>query len=174
MKQYIFLFGLLCCTHLLGAEEQVRPPRVGTVNFKECLEKSKFGKQEQARFEQMKRKLEQSIEQKEKELNEMSPKFSDEYLDSLTPEAEAELKEKFGLLNQEMNQMQNQYYQTLDQANTELVQKLFEMITEVSKKISEEKGLDLIINDAVCFYKSKELDVSSDVIIKLDEISEQS
>jgi len=174
MKRYIFIFGLLCCTHLLGADEQVRPPRIGTVNFKECLEKSKFGKQEQARFEQMKRKLEQTIEQKEKELNEMSPKFSDEYLDSLTPEAEAELKEKFGQLNQEMNQMQNQYYQALNQANTEIVQKLFEMIAEVSKKVSVEKGLDLILNDEMCSYKAKELDVSPDIIEKLDEMSEQS
>jgi len=170
MKRYCFLFGFLCCAQLFGAAQ---PVRIATVNFKECLEKSKFGKQEQARFEQMKRELERTMEQKEKELNEMSPKFSDEYLDSLTPEAEAELKEKFRLLSQEMTQMQNQYYQTLNQANMEVVQKLFEMIGEVSKKISSEKGLDLIINDEVCFYKEKELDVSSDVITKLDEMAEK-
>jgi len=159
---------------MFGVDQPARPPQFGTVNFKECLEKSKFGRQEQARFDQMKKQLEQTMEQKEKELNEMSPKFSDEYLDSLTPEAEAELKEKFRLLSQEMSQMQNQYYQTLNQANMEVVQKLFEMIAEASKIVSSEKGLDMIVNDEVCFFKKKEFDVSSDVIAKLDELSDKS
>lgn len=168
------LLLLLVCSAApcLSAEKMV-PPQVGTVSFKSILEKSKLGKQEQARFDQMRKEMEQSIEKKEKELNEMAPKFSDEYLDSLTPEAEAELKEKFKALSQEVTQLQNQYYQTLNQANVQVVQKLFDMISEASKALAKEKSLDLIINDESCFFKADKLDISTDIIKKLDEMFEK-
>jgi outer membrane protein len=167
--------GTMCCILMLGAiacmgaASHSVQPKVGTVSFKTCLERSKIGKSEQVKFETMRKQLEQTIETKEKELNELSPKFSDEYLDSLTPEAETELKEKFKNLSQELTQLQNQFYQTMNQANMQVVQKLFEMISEASKVVSKDKGLDLIMNDEVCFFKSEDLDVSDAIIAQLDE-----
>lgn len=156
------------------AAEKIATPSIGIVSFKHCLENSKIGKQEQARFDQMRKQMEQSIEQKEKELKELSPKFSEEYLDSLTPEAEAELKDKFKNLSQELTQQQNQYYQTLNQTNTQVVQKMYDLITEASKSVAREKGLDLILNEESCFFKADSLDVSLLVIQKLDAVSDQS
>ena len=147
---------------------------IGTVSFKTVIEKSSFGKEEQARFDQMRKQMEQSLEQKEKELNEMAPKFNDEYLDSLTPEAEKELKEKFTALSQELTQKQNEFYQTLNQAQTQVMQKVYDMISEASKSLAAEKGFDLIINDEVCFFKNEKLDVSADVVKKLDQMAEKS
>jgi outer membrane protein len=172
MKKWTAALLLLvaCAAAPCMAVEKVVPPTVGTVSFKAVLEKSKIGKEEQARFEQMRKQMEQTIEQKEKELNELAPKFSDEYLDSLTPEAESELKEKFKNVSQDLTQLQNQYYQTLNQANMQVVQKLFDMISDASKTLAKEKGLDLIINDESCFYKADKLDISTDLIKKLDEM----
>ncbi len=163
------MFGAIAC---MGAKSV--PLKVGTVSFKTCLERSKIGKSEQAKFETMRKQLEQTIEQKEKELNEMSPKFSEEYLDSLTPEAENELKEKFKNLSQELTQLQNQFYQTMNQANMQVVQKLFEMIGDASKVVAKAQGLDLIINDEVCFFKDAELDVSEAITAELDKAFEGS
>jgi len=167
MKKHL-LFSFIISSVLCFAGEGA-PVRIGTVSFKECLERTKYGKQEQARFEQLKSDLEKEISEKEKVLKEISPKFSEEYLDSLTPEAEAELKEKFGRLSQELTHMQNQYYQTLNQANMQVVQKLFEMIGEASKRVAKEKGLVLILNDETCFYKDESLDVTAAVIEDLDK-----
>ena len=116
--------------------------------MKTVLEKSRIGKEEQARFDQMRKQMEQTLEQKEKELNEMAPKFNDEYLDSLTPEAEAELKEKFKNLSQELTQKQNECYQTLNQAQMHVMQKLYEQISEASKKLAA---------DRIAFLKSDSL-----------------
>lgn len=170
MKKFVFGFFLLVaafgvCPAALAAEAA---PKIGTVSFKYCLDQSKIGKHEQALFEKIRKDLEQTIEKKEKELNELSPKFSDEYLDALTPEAEGELKEKFKMLSQELTQQQNQYYHTLNQANFQTVQKLFEMISQVAKDVAKEKGLDLVINDESCFFKTDKLDVSKDIVVKLD------
>ena len=88
--------------------------KVVYVDFKECVEGSKLGKQEQSTFENLKKQMEKALEEQEKTLTDLATKLNDtDYLDSLTPEAETELKRKFRALNQEMNQVQSQYYQTL-------------------------------------------------------------
>jgi outer membrane protein len=146
---------------------------IGTVSFKTVIEKSRIGKEEQVRFEQMRKQMEQTLEQKEKELNELGPKFNEEYLDSLTPEAEKDLKDKFSNLSQELTQKQNEFYQSLNQAQMQVVQKVYEMVSEASKSLAAEKGLDLIINDEVCFFKNDKMDVSADIIKKLDQMAEK-
>jgi len=142
--------------------------KVGIVNFKSCLEGSKLGKQEQARFEQIKKQLETTIEAKEKELNEMAPKFSEEYLDTLSPEAEAELKNKFKTMSQELSQQQNQYYTMLNQANYQIVHKMGESIGQAAKKVAQAKGLDMALNEDICFYHAPSFDISKEVISEMD------
>ncbi|MFQ5729127.1 MAG: OmpH family outer membrane protein, partial [Waddliaceae bacterium] len=96
---------LLCFVAPKSLEAQGE--KIGLVNFKACVEKSKFGKQEQDNFEALKKQMEGVLEEKEKTLSEISTKFNDpDYLDSLSSEAEAELKHKFRSLNQELAQHQ--------------------------------------------------------------------
>jgi Skp family chaperone for outer membrane proteins len=47
------------------------------------------------------------------------------------------------------------------------------MVSEASKSLAAEKGLDLIINDEVCFFKNDKMDVSADIIKKLDQMAEK-
>ncbi|MGZ3732857.1 MAG: OmpH family outer membrane protein [Parachlamydiaceae bacterium] len=139
--------------------------KIGVVNFKRIVDESKYGKQEQGNFDALKKQMESVLEEKEKALNEITAKFNDaDYVDSLSAEAENELKHKFRFLNQEMGQIQSQYYQTLNQANVKILQKLNEMVAEASKSLAKESQLDLLFNDDGCFYYAPELDVSSKVI----------
>lgn len=143
---------------------------VGLVNFKECIEQSKIGKQEQQTFEAMKKQMESILEDKEKALNEIAVKFNDpDYLDSLAPEAETEMKRKFRTQGQELQQQQQQYYQLLTQANYKIVQKLSDTITNASKEVAKEKNLDIVLNEESCFYCSPDLNISKFVIAKMDD-----
>ena len=168
---------LLCAFSLVGAfflvaagKADIQPAKIGMVSFKRCVEESKIGKEEQAQFELQKKQMEQSLEKKQAELKELSPKFSDEYLDSLTPEAEKELKEKFQRLSQELTEEQNQFYQTMDQSHFQSMQKIFERVGKAATDIGKERKLDFVVNDEVCFYKAAGFDVSDDIIKKLDEM----
>lgn len=162
------LFCLAAVCFLSLSSFTTQPPKVGVVNFKSCVEASKLGKQEQARFEEMKNSLEKSMEAKEKEINTMSPKFSEEYMDTLTPQAENELKEAYRSLNLELNQMQNQYYNMLQQANVQIMQKLGESVAKASEKICRDKGLDFAFNQEAAFYFNSIFDISNDVIAEMD------
>lgn len=147
--------------------------KIAIISFRTCLENSKLGKKELAEFEQIKKDLEKEIEKKEKDLNDMAPKFNDEYLDTLTPEAEADLKNKFKGLSQDLSQMQNQYYQMLNQANMQIVQKLSDLVEEAAKAVAQVGGYDMILNKEACFYAKDSYDVSNTVVEEMNKISDK-
>lgn len=139
--------------------------KIGVVNFKRAVEESKIGKQEQTNFDNLKKQMESVLEEKEKALNEITAKFNDpDYLDSLSADAENELKHKFRSMSQDLQQIQSQYYQTLNQANMKVLQKLNDLVAEASTKVAKDKGFDMMLNDDGGFYFSNALDTSKDVI----------
>lgn len=153
------------------------PPKqlkIAVVDFKECVEKSKLGKQEQGNFDALKKQMETILEEKERALNDIASKFNDiDYLDSLSPEAEAELKRKFRALNQELTQQQSQYYQALNQANIKIIQRITDTISAASKEVAKKYKIDLVLNEDSAFFKTNSLDISPFVITVMDEVYEK-
>lgn len=143
--------------------------RFGVVNFKRCVENSKMGKQEQANFEKMKNQMESVLSEKEKTLIDMEQKLNDaDYLDSLSPEAETELKRKFRGLSQELAAQQQQFMQTLQQTNLKVIQQLNDAVVKAAKQLSVDEKLDLVFNEEATFVFSPDLDFSTKVIAMLD------
>lgn len=144
------------------------------VNFKVCVEKSKFGKQEQANFDSLKKQMETMLSEKEKTLNEMADKLEDpDYLDSLSPDAETELKRKFRTLSQEMTQQQQQYLQTLQQANFKILEKLDDLISKSSEIVAKKNGIHVISNDDNTYYYDKDLDITNEIVTAMDDLYEK-
>lgn len=144
--------------------------KIRVVKFKTCVEQSKLGKQEQASFEALKKQMESVLMEKEKVLNEMATKLEDtDYLDSLSPDAETELKRKFRGLSQEYGQLQNQYLQTLNQTNMKVLQNLNEKVAEASDVVAKQYNYDLVLNDESCFASAPSYDISSQVISVMDQ-----
>lgn len=142
---------------------------VAVVNFKECVENSKIGKKEQENFEALKKQMESVLEGQEKELNEIAQKLNDpDYLDSISAEAETELKRKARGMQQELAAHQQQFYQALQQANFKVVQDLSEKIGSAAKAVAKKKNIDLVLNDEVTFFATSSLDISKAVIQELD------
>lgn len=143
--------------------------KIGVVNFKRIVESSKYGKEEQAHFETLKKQMESVLEEKDKTLNEIAAKLDDpDYTDSLSPEAENELKHKFRNGSQELGQIQGQYYQALSQANGKILQKLSDMVADASNQVAKEQKLDLILSEESSFFFSPALDISHQVIAAMD------
>jgi outer membrane protein len=179
-KMKLKIVILVCCMALLAspapAEEAApfsgKASKIGVVSFKSCLEESKVGQREQGEYDEMRREMEKAIEEKEKALNQMAPKFSEEYLDSLTPEAEKELKEKFRNLSQELSQQQSQYYQMLNQANYQIVHKMNELIASSAKTVAGRLGVDVVFNEEACFYFIPALNMTKEVVQEMDKAFE--
>jgi outer membrane protein len=144
------------------------------VNSKTVIEESKLGKQEQATFENLRKQMESVLEEKEKELNDMATRFSDpDYLDTLSVEAETELKRKFRQMTQEFQEKQNQFYQALQQANLKIMTNIGESIAKASEKLAKDKKYDAIFNFETTFYAVDALDVSKEVVSNMDKQFEE-
>lgn len=142
--------------------------KIATVSFKTCVDESKLGKKEQSRFNEMKKGLEETLSVKEKELSELQAKFKDDVIDTLSPQAEQELKEKFKKLSQEYSMQQNQYMQMMNQTQYQLVQKFSKRIETAATAIAKSKGIDVVLNEEGCFYYSPSIDISKEVIQAMD------
>lgn len=149
--------------------EEARPLTIRYVDFKKCIETSKMGLAEKEQFEAMKKKMETALEEKQKELNALASKLNDpDYLDSLSPEAETDLKRKGRALSQELAEMENQSYQILNQTNFKVVQKLTEAVSQASKSVAKRNKIDVILNEESCFFESADLDITDMIVDEMN------
>ncbi len=155
---------------MIGSSFANESPLIGVVNFSSCVTESKTGKKEQENMENLRHQMSSLMENSEKELREISAKFEDtEYLDSLSPKAEEDLKTKYQALQEDLNRYQQQFYQVLNHANYQLVHKMSAQIAAASEKIAAENHLDYVINREACFYVRSDLDVTSLIIQEMDK-----
>lgn len=158
-----------CFAVCLAVGLQAVDSKIAVVDFKNCVENSKLGKSEQSNFEALKKQMETVLEDREKQMQDIMGKLNDlDYLDSISQEAEHELKRKAKQFQQEAGQQQQQFYQALQQANYKIVQDVSQEIQKASKVVAKKKNLDLILNSEVTFYSGQSLDISKDVIKEMD------
>ena len=145
-------------------------PVIGVVNFASCITESKAGKKEQENLEVMRKQLTDLVESTDMELREISAKFEDpEYLDSLSPKAEEELKTKFQARQEDLSRYQNQFYQMMNHAQMQMLQKISGNIAKASEMVASERKLDYVMNKEACFYIRPDLDVTPLVIGEMDK-----
>lgn len=167
-KNLFFTTALICST-LVCNSSLFAAPTTGVVNFATCITDSKYGAEEQASFEKVKDQFTKLIEGTEKELQTLQTNLEDkEYMDSLTADAEKELKEKFATLNEEMMRYQNQFYQTMNQAQFRVMQNMQGRIAKASEEVGKARKLDLIVNKDQVFYAGDKLDITAAVVEVMD------
>ncbi|PIS01681.1 MAG: hypothetical protein COT84_01180 [Chlamydiae bacterium CG10_big_fil_rev_8_21_14_0_10_35_9] len=143
--------------------------QVAVVNFASCITDSEYGKQEQQNLEYIRKQMTSMMEETEKELKDITGKFEDnDYMDSLSPKAEEELRSKFQALQEDYARYQNQFYQVLNQANYQLMQKMNQNIARAAERLAKRKNLAFVMNKEACFYFNPDLEVTDLVIKEMD------
>jgi len=166
----MFRKTFIIATALFGTVFAAETATIGSVNFATCVTESKLGKKEQENLEVMRKQMGALVEKTEKELKEIAGKFEDtEFLDSLSPKGEEELKLKHQTLEEDLARYQNQYYQLMQQAQYQLIQKLGSQIAKASEAVANDKKLDYVLNKEACFFGKQQLDVTQDVIAEMDK-----
>ncbi|MGD2168938.1 MAG: OmpH family outer membrane protein [Chlamydiota bacterium] len=144
--------------------------QVAVVNFASCITDSEYGKQEQQNLEYIRKQMTSMMEETEKELKDITGKFEDnDYMDSLSPKAEEELRSKFQALQEDYARYQNQFYQVLNQANYQLMQKMNQNIARAAERLAKRKNLAFVMNKEACFYFNPDLEVTDLVIKEMDK-----
>lgn len=166
-KTAMLTLALASCTAAAHADDL----KVGVVSLERCSNESKLGKKEQANFESINKQLSSIIADLESQMQTMVNDFNNpEVMDSLSPEAEEEMKMKFQGLNEDYHRTKQQYMQVMNQAQMQRVQTLTDKAAEASQKVAKEKGLSFVVRDDACFYyNTNQADITADVINVLDK-----
>lgn len=162
------LFLTVLSTSLIATEaKKVENAGYKVVNTKDCFMNSKLGKQEQESFEALTNQKKALIEETTKQLQEIAEKLNDAtILDSMNPAAEQELKNKYGRLSQDLNQLYEECRQTLYQKEMQISQNIQNNIDQALEELKENC---IILKSDACYYYPDELDLTNTVIKKLDE-----
>jgi len=141
------------------------------VDFGKCYTDSQYGKREQENFTSMKNQMEAAIKELSDQMTEASAKLDDEFTrDSLSPEAEKKIQEEMQTLSSELQRYQQQYYYMLQQANMKTMNIMADKIKEASGNIAKENHYSLIVNKEQVFHCTPDLEITGEVIVKLDEM----
>ncbi|MCH9634617.1 MAG: hypothetical protein S4CHLAM7_13700 [Chlamydiae bacterium] len=168
IKSGLLLACASACTLAFSntAEEGIR---VGVVDFRTCLEKSYVGQEEQLKLEAMRNEMVSTLEGKEKMLSEVMEKLKKrDYLDTISAQAEEELQGQYAHLSEEIQQLQNQAYQALNQAQMKMFQTVSEQVAKSAEYLARENNLDLVMNQESCFYFKRPLEITQLVVQELN------
>jgi len=166
MKKLFFGLGLVFlqfgfCTS--------KPAFGGVVNFMQCFQESKYGKQELENLQKMENQMLSMMKEAEEDLQEVSKKLDDtDYLDSISPKMEEELRLKQQTLAKDLNAYQNQFYQAVGQARNQAAQKLSHTIAVAAEKIAKKQNLPFVISKEACFYYNPDIEITQNVIHEMD------
>ena len=153
-----------------GSVEATDANKYGVVNFRRCIEETKTGQKEEQSFNQMKTELTAMAEGREKEIQEIMAKLQDsDFIDSISPEEEQKLKQEFAMKNQEMRMFENQFYQTMNQANFQLLHKIRQEAQSASAKVGEKEGVLLIVDEETCFFAHPALNLTDSIIAQMND-----
>jgi outer membrane protein len=170
MNRYVVGCCLALLTPFCGLKAADKGLNIGIVNFAKCIETSKYGQFEQKQFESIKVQMQKSIQDLDDQLNAALAKTQDkDFTDSLSPEAELELKQKCGQLGEELQRYQSQYYQIMQQANMKLMHTVADLINEASGNVAKKAHLSLVLNKDAAFHYMETLDVTDEVILDMDK-----
>ena len=170
MNRYVVGCCLVLLAPFAGLKAADKGLNIGIVNFGKCIETSKYGQFEQKQFETIRNQMQKSIQDLDEQLNASATKLQDkDFLDSLSPEAETELKQKFSQLGEELQRYQSQYYQIMQQANMKLMHTVAELINEASSNVAKKAHLSLVLNKDAAFHYMETLDITDEVIVDMDK-----
>jgi len=172
MNKYLFS-ALISSLAITGSAFAADNEVIGVVNFASCITESKAGRQEEENLKAMRDQMSKMAENTEKELKELTAKLEDtEFVDSLSPKAEEEMRQRVQTLQDDLARYQSQFYQFLQHAQYQMYQKMSANIAKAAEKVAEEQGLAYIINKEACFFIRKDRDVTAYVIAQMDKDSE--
>ncbi len=162
----------LLATAIMSACISVSAPvmatEVAVVNIQSIMRQSTAAKSVREQLEQRQKQYQTQVEQKERELNEEQQSLMKQQ-GVLSKEA---YQEKVIALQKKVTTMQKEVAQkksTLDRAFERALNDIQKSVTDIIKDLSASKGFDMAIPTSQILYAKPDMDISDDVLGKLNQ-----
>ena len=170
-KKLFLLFAIAGLTSSQAAFGDTAPGAPGVVNFQTCMEKAKIAQDKRRELEGFDKQFRVKIDEIQKRCKEIDDKLNNvEYVDSITAEAEENLKKERQAEMQKLMGTQNEFQQIMQQQQMAFSQSFMISLGDAAKKVAKEKGLSHVIAKEACLYYEDNLDLTEDVISKINAL----
>ena len=162
-RPFLVCSALVLCCHLAGAQT-----KVGVVN----MQKAVF---DTAEIKKADGEMQAKYKPRQDEINKINGQIEDiaKQLQSgtgkLTPQAQADLQAQGTRLQRDLQYKQQDLQEAVNEDRQAILSTSSQKMTDVIKKIAEEKGLDLVVDTQNAYYFKPAMDITAEATAAYDK-----
>ena len=157
------LILFFCANSLLAADVA----KIGVIDLQKVLETSTAGKLIQAQLKKLKEKMETDLKQKGSEIEKISKRLERESM-VMSKEMREEKEREQRIKINDFKTLQKKYRSDLQKMEVQLMNQLQKDIKELVDAIGKKGGYLMIINKYGILYSPAKIDITDDLIKKLN------
>jgi outer membrane protein len=165
MRSSFFSAVVLCAASMILPSLASAQSKVGIINMQkavlETAEIKKASGEMQARF----KPRQDQLEQLQKDLSEIQAKLQSP---QTPPAQQAELQAQGTMKQRQAQRIQEDLQADVERDRTEILQRAGQRMTDVVKKMADEKGLDVVIDTTTAVFFRPALEVTQEAIAAYD------
>jgi len=152
-----------------GADAQDMPsPSIGVVDVQKVLRDSKASKSIRPTIDRMRKEFQEQVSAQEQQLRQSEQKLSRQRT-ILAPDAFAQKRRTFSEQAREAQASVQKRRRDLDRAFNVTKNEILKNLIVVAQKVATEKKLNILIEKQFVFISARKLDVTDEIIKRLDE-----
>jgi outer membrane protein len=156
-------FALLILSQVMSAQTAVAPVKVAIINLQRAVLESAEIKKASAEMEAKFKPRSQQLEQLQADLTRIQQQLQSTTI-KLTPQQEADLQTQGTRKQREAQRIQEDLQADVDRERNEILSKSSMKMSEVVKKLAEEKGFDMVVDVSNTIYFKPALEITNDAI----------
>src|SRR5882724_2222282 len=158
----------VCAAGLLFSSVASAQSKVGVINFQKALldtgELKKAANELQSKY----KKRQDDLEKLQRELNDLQTQLQGSS-GKLSPQGQADLEARGRRKQTEAQRIQDDLQADVDNDRNAVLQKSGQRMTELIKKIAEDKGLDLVVDVQSTYFFKPVMDITVDATTAYDK-----
>ncbi|RZO36159.1 MAG: OmpH family outer membrane protein [Rhodospirillaceae bacterium] len=144
-------------------------PGIGIVDVQKVLRDSKASKSIRPTIDNMRKEFQKQVSEQEQSLRQAEQELSRQRA-ILAPEAFAQKRRIFGEQARDAQKSVQKRRRDLDRAFNETKNEILKSLIVVAQKVATEKKLNILIEKRFVFISAKKLDVTDEIIKRLDKL----
>lgn len=149
-----------------AAAQQIGPAKVAVINAQKAVADTQEIKKAQAALEAKYRPRQQAIQSLQQQLQTIQQQLS---TPNLAPEKEAQLRSDGVLKQKELQRLGEDLQSDVNNERQDVLGRAGRQMTEIVKKISEERGVDVVIDFTNTLYFKPNLDITAEATAAYDK-----
>jgi outer membrane protein len=161
MNKFVLRTTLVCAASLFSIVPASAQLKIGIVNIQRAIIETTEIKKAQVALETKYKPRQAELEKMQKELADLQAQLQS---GKLNPQAEQELTARGQRRQREAQRMSEDLQGDVDRERNDVLQKAGQRMSDVIKKIAEEKGLDVVVDVSTTLYFKPALDITPEAI----------